>query len=427
MLKPECSKRRGLVAVLLVALAVRGGVLVGGWRHLQSDPDAYRALAQNVVRFGTLGGGEHPTAYRPPLYPLVIAPCVAWGDADVVGIGLLHLGLGLATVALTMRLARCWGLGAGQAAVAGLLVALDPILLRQSVQVMTETLATLLAVVALLALTAASQKPTWARWAVAGGVLGLASLCRPTFLPWLVACGMLLVWLGRREAVVSLARVLALVCGAAVVLMPWALRNAVCLGRPVVGTTHGGYTFYLANNDLFYDHVLRHGPYVPWSSALFDARWIARARGRDELDSNRLAYQDAWATVVRRPGMYAATTALRLARLAGVLPLRVNPAESQAARWARFGVAVWYLVEFALAAMGVMLLVRGRSSRIAGPTWAWAVLLILAFAAVHSQYWTNLRMRAPWMPVVALAAAAGVAGRQPIRQRGALTELERTL
>ena len=39
--------------------------------------------------------------------------------------------------------------------------------------------------------------------------------------------------------------------------------------------------------------------------------------------------------------------------------------------------------------------------------WLWGLLLVLAVTAVHAFYWTNLRMRAPLMPVVALAAALG--------------------
>ena len=42
------------------------------------------------------------------------------------------------------------------------------------------------------------------------------------------------------------------------------------------------------------------------------------------------------------------------------------------------------------------------------PPWIWGVLLCVAFTAVHTFYWTNLRMRAPLMPFVALVAAAAV-------------------
>ena len=48
------------------------------------------------------------------------------------------------------------------------------------------------------------------------------------------------------------------------------------------------------------------------------------------------------------------------------------------------------------------------------PSWLWGLLLVACLTAVHAVFWTDMRMRAPVMPVVALAAA----GRCP--QPGAL-------
>jgi hypothetical protein len=45
------------------------------------------------------------------------------------------------------------------------------------------------------------------------------------------------------------------------------------------------------------------------------------------------------------------------------------------------------------------------------------VLLCLSFTAVHTFYWTDLRMRAPLMPFVALVAAAGLAWLTARRER----------
>ena len=95
-----------------------------------------------------------PGAYRPPLYPLLLTPCVLCGQQNArLAIGILHVALGFATVWLVYVLGRRWGLTDPTAAAAGLLVACNPILLAQSTQVMTETPAALLTVVGLLALT----------------------------------------------------------------------------------------------------------------------------------------------------------------------------------------------------------------------------------------------------------------------------------
>ena len=75
------------------ALVVRSGFLLLADQNLQADPDGYRRLAENLVAEGTLGdrvpGVDHdsagtwqatpkflPTAYRPPLYPGLLAALV---------------------------------------------------------------------------------------------------------------------------------------------------------------------------------------------------------------------------------------------------------------------------------------------------------------------------------------------------------------
>ena len=87
-----------------------------------------------------------PTAYRAPLYPLVLTGCVAAGGFGRVAFEALHVLLGVATVGMMLVLGRWWGLGRRSAAVAAMLVALDPILLKSSTEAMSETLAAFLAV-----------------------------------------------------------------------------------------------------------------------------------------------------------------------------------------------------------------------------------------------------------------------------------------
>jgi hypothetical protein len=71
----------------------------------------------------------------------------------------------------------------------------------------------------------------------------------------------------------------------------------------------------------------------------------------------------------------------------------------------RWAVAVWYTLELALAAVGAWFL-RKKLWR---EPWVWGTLLVLSITAVHVFYWTDMRMRAPLVPVVCLAAAYGLA------------------
>jgi hypothetical protein len=421
--------RRGLLLVLLLACLARGGLLLAWHERLRADPDAYRLFAQTLVETGVYAPGHTPgeapeaSAHRPPLYPLLLAACLKSPAGFVPTVAALHWALGVGTVAIVLALAaslpRAW------APLAGVLVALDPLLLNQSALVMTETLAAFLTALALLALDRARRKPTLAPWAFAGMVLALAALCRPTYLIALAAVAGVLALreIGNFQLLIfnfpsprSPARVLAFVLGSALVLLPWVVRNQIALGGPIIATTHGGYTLHLANNPAFYAY-LRDGD---WGE-----RWrlppdvepgeylSARLRERDllppadaprrELAIDRAHYAAAWRTIREEPGTFLWSCVVRLGRFWQLVPHRLDADESPARRGMRYAVGLWYLGEFLLAAFGLWRLRRhlGQSP------WLWGLTLIASFALLHAFYWTNMRMRAPLVPVVALFAAAG--------------------
>ena len=400
------------MGVMVLALVVRGGVVALVPDSLDNDPDGYRYLAENLLGHGVFGYGEIPTAYRPPLYPLVLTPCIALGPIAGAAMAGLHLALGVATVWLTYRLGRRWGLG-NYALLAAALVACDPILLVQSTQVMTETPAAFLAVVSLLLLTSASERrsSTW-RVMLAGGCLALATLCRATFLPFLVLAALALpifaqTWKKR------LCRFASFALAAALVLSPWVVRNQVQFGRPIVATTHGGYTLLLGNNASFYRY-LRAGAWgTVWDADEFNRGWRAqatRSRPADEIRNDRLAYSRAWETIRGEPGTFVYSCAVRAGRFWALLPHQIDRGEGPAKRCSRYLVGLWYLVELALAAIGLAALLRGAGrAEDWRATWLWGGLLAACLTAIHTLYWSNLRMRAPLMPVVALAASAGAA------------------
>ena len=80
-----------LLGLVVLAVAVRGGVLLATPDALSADPDGYRRVAENLLEHGCFGHGQTPTAYRPPLYPLVLAPCVACGEYGRLAVAVLHL------------------------------------------------------------------------------------------------------------------------------------------------------------------------------------------------------------------------------------------------------------------------------------------------------------------------------------------------
>ena len=391
-------------SLVLLAVVVRGGVLVGQRDRLSADPDGYRALAQNLVEHGVLGRGSQPSAYRPPLYPIVLAACVAGPWRPETAIALVHFGLGLGTVAITVWLAKRWHLGS-LAYLAGALVACDPILINWSASVMTETLATFLAV-ASLALTSAAIASAGRRrvtlLALAGVSFAVASLCRPTFLLSLVLAAVAIAWLlpdWRQRLQTAAAMCLPAVC----VLLPWAVRNAYQFGKPIVTTTHGGYTLLLANNAHYYA-FLRTAPWrAVWHADQFDAE-VSASRSTDEVANDRHEYQLAWQTIRQQPAMFAYASLLRFGALWGIVPHRTTEHESLSRQLSRYAVGAWYIVVLGLA---VLAIIRGGVRPTRSP-WLVATTLAASFTLAHLVYWTDLRMRAPLVPALSLVAAAGV-------------------
>jgi len=455
-----------LAGLLVFAVLVRSGVLWTMRTNLQQDPDAYREIAENLLRHGefALGRGEagsdttsyRPTAYRPPLYPFVLSNLPAAGGREIslIKVGVLHLVLGVATVWLTWLTARrhitndkgpaglLW-----PPMIAGAIVASDPILLNQQTLVMTETLAAFLAILSLWCLARFDAQRSWFNAGLAGGAIGLAVLCRPTFLPWLGLVGltMLLIrsgpdlglriagfrwaergqWLARWFSGLGwrLANVAALVIVAAAVVSPWAIRNYRVFGKPIVTTTHGGYTLLLGNNDSFYGWVRHDTSHVPWKvgSEPGPALYLRQNDAMDDMEARTMqhpeigfdqdCYLSAFRYIAGSPREFVYSCIYRVAQLWSPLPHKLTVDESAGRRLLRYVTCVWYCGVYVLAAIGIWRL----RWRLLQPPWIWGVLLCLAFTAVHTFYWTNMRMRAPLMPFVAMIAAAGVAAKKERR------------
>jgi hypothetical protein len=426
LLRAANPPRWVLLTLLCLALVVRGKVtplLVDG----PFDPDGYWTVANELVQrggFATVSYGSRVlTAARPPLYPLCLAGLVYVCEtlAVAVPIGFFHLALGMATIVAVWHLGRLWSLRPWASILGAALVTIDPIQLRYSAQIMTETLASLLATWFLIALTHWGRQPSLRRALVAGVCCGLCILCRPEFLAWAAVVVLAFAWAaipGRR-----LSRLTVFAVAAALVVAPWPLRNARQFGSPIVTTTHGGITLLLANNPDFYEYLRS----APWGSTwdgesinivYADLRlkhqykqfalgtpmpWSTRP-AIDEVAVDREAYQLAFKNIRAEPAMFAYSCLVRVGRLWAVLPHAISDHESPSRRGMRYAVGIFYAFELALAALGAWFLGR----KLLREPWVWGTLLLASYTLVHAFYWTDMRMRAPLVPVVALLVAVAV-------------------
>jgi hypothetical protein len=214
----------------------------------------------------------------------------------------------------------------------------------------------------------------------------------------------------------------ALLIVAGMVVSPWVIRNQRVFGKPIVTTTHGGYTLLLGNNEGFY-HWLRNNPEnVPWGAPSYQngddpfgyPNWkvLLIWGAGDELTSDRRRYEEAKKAITSFPQMCAIASFYRMSQLWSPLPNRLTAEESTGRRLMRYAVASWYCGVYLLAAVGIWQL----RWKVIQPPWVWGVLLCLVFTGVHTFYWSNLRMRAPLMPFVACVAVAALSAK-PSRDR----------
>jgi hypothetical protein len=379
--------------IVLLAVILRAGVVLRTWPAFD-DPDNYFPLARAIATGEGFSLAGRPTAYRPPLYPLMLAPLVAaLGDRAAAAAALLHVALGAGTVWLTAAAAKGSGLSPRRAAAAAFVTACDPVLIWQCRSVMTETPSAFLVAATLAALGA----PAWRGPVLAGLGSGLAALCRPSLLPGavLTILAALLIRPGSARQRLARAALMAAMMGS--VLVPWTVRNYLVLGEPVWGTTHGGYTLALANNPVYYSEVLNGPAGHVWTGELQWQWWdsVNRATaGMSEPDADRYLRSRSWLLIRERPADFARSMLARLGHFWSVAPAAsVYPA---LARWATLAwtVPLWIALALGLFNRDVV-----HWPRIA------PVAIILGLTLVHLFFWTDLRMRAPIVPAIALLAA----------------------
>lgn len=226
------GRLRWLPALALIAIGVRILYVVVVLPHYAPVSDAlhYHSLAAAV---GDGRGMVHPfpfgyphaTAFRPPLYPLLLGGVYAVTGPKLGAAQALNVVIGTGVVVLASLLA--WRLAGGRAGVVtGLVAALYPPLIFNDGLPLSEPLGLLL--LAALVLQLMDRRAVWA--GITGGLL---LLTRPSAQLVIVVLTVWVVWrLGWRRAS------LFVMC-AALVVMPWVIRNWVRMGVPVLVTSNG--------------------------------------------------------------------------------------------------------------------------------------------------------------------------------------------
>jgi hypothetical protein len=193
-------------------------------------------------------------------------------------------------------------------------------------------------------------------------------------------------------------------------------------------TTHGGYTLLLANNPSFYQQeveqpwgtIWRGAPFDEWSAGLLQE--LEREQILGEVAIDRWQQAQAREFIRQNPGRFARACLHRLRMFWNVVP--GSPSGEPLPGLVRIGLGAGYSLWWLLAVLGCWRVIRrgqltsserqasGEDAEALAASWWPTILLILAFAAIHAVYWSNIRLRAPIIPAVALLAGAA-AGKRP--------------
>ena len=404
----------------MLTLGVRLAVILADGERLHSDPDAY-------VRLGTMlaegkgfvaADGVQPTAFRPVLYPLLLAGPLSLGISPASTVVFWNLLAGFVLVLAGIQLAGEIGLSRRGKLIAGFLAAIDPLMIRYTTEPMTENVCAAMFTASLVYLlrfirnTGLMDSPSNVGIAAVSGVLlGLTALCRPVIL---VSCVVLtftmtiLQWKSCRDRVRVASRSVAVMWIPAIVaaftVAPWIIRNAAQFAAFIPATTHGGYTLLLGNNSEFYERVVS-GKQAAWDNDSLTA-WQHRLHQQvtegkleqsDEPAVDQWMYEQAKIEIRKQPAMAGWAVLLRWRRFWAITPTASGAALP---RFMFYAVGTWYGL-LGIGLFGSLL----QLHRNANVLLLW--MSVFSFLVVHSFYWTNARMRAPLTGVLVVLAISG--------------------
>lgn len=387
------------VGVAVGVAVVAGSVLAlrAGSTLTIADERQYDAIARNLAEHGRYSiDGVRPTAYRPPVWPVVL------GMIHVLGLGavaarLFNVVCLAGSVIGVWRLARRIG-GPSGGVLAASACAVYPTFLYASSTLYPQSLGTLLLVAAVLSAVAAAdafaadRARALRRAALAGLLTGLLVLTVPVFagpaallVAWFVAAF-------RRRAV-------PLVCAAvgAAMLLPlaWTVRNEAQLHAFIPISTSDGINLLLGNSE----HA---GPATGTLTDVSSYVAVVEQRGLGEVDQDSYYRAAAVTWIGDHPGnaavLYAEKTFNYFAfrdQLAG----SAQPSRTQGAVLAASFLPVLLLIAARLA--------RARSRALSRDELLLIGLFLLSslFMAV---FFTRVRFRLP-LDALAIAVAAPAA------------------
>jgi len=412
--------RYELPALLGLALAVRLLLLVAWTPPIVADAADYDRLARSLAegRGYTNARGE-ATSWRPPLYPAFVATIYRVAGGSVEAVRLAQVLVDAGTVALGYQLGTVlFGTLAGR--IAGLLIAVNVSTISASSRLLSETLFTMLLMVAVVltlewwrAVRSDRRSAAVPLGAAVGAVVGAGTLCRGVLLLYplcLIGMAVLRGWVrpSPEARSTSAARTSgwgllvasgALLLGFALVVMPWTVRNYRVHGALVPVATQLGVTLYTAYN-----------PPNGWIFGIdTQDETVAAAHRLSEVAASAMLTKAAVSSILSSPRRILRLEVLKVMYFWVPVDWEILPVYGAVNPTYLF-VGLWALVY-----AGLRLTHKWRPDGV--PTWAaWLPIAYLFAMAMVVQ--GTPRYRLPCEPLLAVFAAAALAaiGREVSRR-----------
>jgi 4-amino-4-deoxy-L-arabinose transferase-like glycosyltransferase len=402
---------RALLVILLAAVALRVGYVLTVTRndHHAYDAFYYDAEATSLADghgfvdpFGFAGGQKPgPAADHPPLTSMALVPAA---ELDEAATWLAHgslamrfemtlLGVGVvAAIGLLGRALKGDRVGLLAAAIA----AIYPNLWMNDGLVMSETLATLLTVIALLLVYRVVRRPSAAPVVALGLVCGLATLTRAELLLYVPLLAVPTVWIALRSSRRTTLASAGVVVLAAVVVGPWVIYNLTRFEDPVFVSTNDGIALVGSNC---------HATYYGHSVGLTRLACLGRTPPGDASAQSRVYRQRAFDYIGAHAARVPVVALARVGRLWSVWnpadTITFNEGEGRPSWASTLGVVSLLLL--LVAAVPGLLALRRRGVP-AWPLLVPAVVVTVAAVAFYGQP----RFRAPAEPAIVVLAAIGI-------------------
>lgn len=210
------------------------------------DSKEYLSLAQSFAS----GHGLAGSAYRPPLYPVLLGLTMVAGDRSGLAIVILQHILLIACIPGIYYSGRSFGFSQEASLVASAFVAVNSLLMQSAGFIMTEVVFLVLALACIAALKRLYGSPSVGRAILAGLIFAAASYCRPLMFPVLL-CGLAaLAWKKGRRGILAGTMTLIVFF---IATSPWSLRNYFLSGHYAMSANFGvqaftkAATFHLEN------------------------------------------------------------------------------------------------------------------------------------------------------------------------------------